>query len=120
VFADGVEEAGDQQVAGGLRTGEEAGEELAGAALFEFFARESRSIEEGAIRFAAGEEAFFVQAIERGHDGGVGQRSLESLGNFVDVRFPGFPEDGHDRGLERAEDRGCQLPFPETEHQMRF
>lgn len=105
MLADGVHEAGDQQIARGPRASEKSGDEISGAFAFPIGAREARRVKKGAVGFAAVEQAFFVEAVKRGHHGGVGERAVELLDDVADARFAARPEDFHHAELEAAEGR---------------
>ena len=64
-------QTGDQQLARGLRAGEEAGNEFAGAFVFVVAAGEAGGIEKGALGFPPFEKSLFEETVERSHDCGV-------------------------------------------------
>jgi len=110
VLAHGVDQARNQQIAGGLRTREETVHEIAGALLIPFLAGPTLRVQERPFGFAPLEEAFLEEAVEGGHHGGVRERALEPVGDVADVAFAACPEEVHDLDFE-----GAEVVFGETE-----
>ena len=106
MFADGIEQAGEQEFAGRLGTLQKTGDEMIGSAAFPFLARKARRIDEGALRLFAGEEAFFEEAIESGHDGGVGEVARDLANYVADVVGAVSPKNIHQFEFEVAEGQG--------------
>jgi len=105
VIADGIDQAGDEDVGLGVGFGEEAADEMGGALLFEVAGGETGGIKEGAVDLFAIEEAFAEEAIEGGHNGGVGEAGVEVLGNLLDSGAAQLAENGEHFALATAEER---------------
>ena len=103
MLAHGVDQARNQQIAGGLRTREETVHEIAGALLIPFQAGPTLRVQERPFGFAPLEETFFEEAVERGHHGGVCKWSHKLVRDVADVAFAARPENVHDLDLEGAE-----------------
>src|SRR4029077_1582773 len=95
VFANSIKQTRDQKFAGGMRARQETGDQISGAAAFPLLARKKRRIDKGAIGFVAAEKTFFEETIERGHYGGVRQRTTELRDNIADTALSGRPKDFH-------------------------
>ena len=106
MFAHGIEETREKKFARGVRAGEEASDEIAGAVAFPFLARKLRRIDESAVGLVAVEKTFFEEAVERCHHGGVGERTAEFLNDVANRGFTGRPENFHQFEFESAEGRG--------------
>src|SRR5271166_1229952 len=103
VLAHGVDEARNQQIAGGLGAGQETSHEIPGALLIPFLAGPTLGVQECPFGFAPLEEAFLEEAVEGRHHGGVGEGARELITDVTDVAFTASPEDVHDLNLEGAE-----------------
>lgn len=82
---------------------------MARAPAFPLRAGKTGRIDEGAVQFAAGQEAFLEEAIESGHDGGVRERTAEPGNHLADPAFAAQPENLHQFQLESAKARGLNL-----------
>ena len=123
MFADGVEEAREKKLARGMRAGEEISDEIAGAMPFPFLARKLGRIDEGAVGLVAVEKAFFEEAVEGSHYGGVRERTGELLDDVANRGFAARPENFHQFEFESAESgrlariaAGRETIFEETNH----
>lgn len=124
MLTDGVHEAGNKKIARGLRAREKSGDDIISALAFPVRTREAWGIEKGAFGFAALEEIFLIETIERGHYGGIGKRASDFLNHVADAGLATSPENFHDAELEAAKGEGRGLSigmdvsasFHEAEH----
>src|SRR5271155_3393967 len=79
---------------------------MASASAVPFLAGKTRRIDEGAIGFVAIEKTFFEEAVEGGHDRGVGERTAELGDNIADAACSAGPENFHQFEFETAESQG--------------
>ena len=103
MFADGVQERREEQVARMVRTGKKSGKNVFRARAFPLLAGETRAIKKGAIRHAAVQQTFFVKPVQSGHDRGVSQRATQLADNLPHAAFSARPEKLHQLEFERAE-----------------
>jgi len=106
VFADGFEQTRKQEFAGGMGARQKAGDQITRASAFPFQARKTWRIKKSAIRFAAVQKTFFEEAVERGHYGGVRERTTELWDDISDTALTVRPENFHQFEFERAEGEG--------------
>ena len=93
-----------QQLAFGAA--EEAGHQLADGGAAHLIARRARRIHVGASRLAPVQLAFAHQAVEHGHDGGVGQRPAggDDFPHLLDVALAERPQGVEAFQFERRRD----------------
>ena len=109
MFANGFEQTGEQEFAGGMGARQETGDQILRALAFPFLAWKARRIEKGPIGFTAVEKPFLEEAIERGHNGGVSEWPAKSRNYIADVTFASGPEKLHQFEFEGAERKGLAL-----------
>ena len=100
---DGIDEAGDQQVAGRIGSSEETGDPLIGQSSIPLVAGQKRGVNESALDLAAIENIFLEETVESGHESGVGERPGERAGDVADVALALRPKNLHDLKLQGPE-----------------
>src|SRR5580658_5897377 len=98
---------------------------MASASAVPLLAGKTRRIDEGAIGFVAIEKTFFEEAVEGGHDRGVGEWTAEFGDNIADTAFSAGPENLHQFEFETAESQGLagigttsEAIFEEANHDL--
>lgn len=106
VLPEGVDETGEEHFGLGGVGLEEAVDEGAGALAFDFLRGERGGVAEGAVVLLAEEQALFEEAVEGGHDRGVGEADGEAAADFFDGAAAFGPDDFEDFALAVTEARG--------------
>ena len=91
VFANCIQKVRDEEFAGGA-----GGLGCAGAGV-------AGEVAEGAVGQVTVEQTLLEEAVERGHDGGVGERAVEVGEDVADRALSLAPKDVQDLGLEGSQ-----------------
>jgi hypothetical protein len=115
VVVDGIDEAGNEDIGLGVGFGKEAADEVRGALFFEIAGGEAGRVEERAIHLFALEKAFAEEAVESGHDRGVGEGGVDVFGDLLDGGAAQLAENGQHFALATTEEgagwcRGGAVP----------
>src|SRR6266481_468342 len=101
-LADCIHKAGENgAVAGGIMQGHS--NEMLGNVLPVLVFSQCGGVAIGLARFAAVQQTFFVQAVERGHDGGVGQSAGQFGMQIAHTDLAARPYPLHQLGFKRAQ-----------------
>ena len=95
MFTNGIEQARKQKFSGGVRARQETSYQITRAPAFPLLAGKTRRIDKGAIRFVTVQKTFFEEPVERGHYGGVGERTTELGDHVANAAFSMGPENLH-------------------------
>jgi hypothetical protein len=127
VFADGFEQAREQEFTRRIGARQKAGHQMPRPSALPFLMRKMRRIDEGTIGFVAVQKTFFKETVEGGHDRRVGERTAQLGDDVADAAFAVGPKDFHQFEFESAESQGLTLVattmhaiFQEANHSLLF
>ena len=87
MLPNGVEKRREQYVTRRLRTRKPSDNDAFCALASPFFLGKLRRVNKSAIGHAAVEKTFFVEAVQRGHHRGVGERAIQPANDLANVAF---------------------------------